>query len=106
MKPVRVSPLEGFLQFMSSGMEGPEEQLTDKIGDITIDTSLPSDTHIWETGIKRLSIEGEWVIVEQYETEEAARIGHKKWVELMTAMPHALIKDIDQWSLDSDKIKN
>ena len=101
MKPVRVSPLEGFLQFMSSGMEGPEEQLTDKIGDITIDTSLPSDTHIWETGIKRLSIEGEWVIVEQYPNKEEALVGQKKWTQLMTENPDFPLKDIDLWNLNN-----
>ena len=99
MKPVRVSPLEGLLQLLASGFERPSEQITDKIGSITIDTSLPSDTHIWETGIKRMSIEGKWGIVEQYPNKTEAEIGHKKWTNLMTEFPDYPIKDIDNWNL-------
>ena len=101
MKPVKVNPIEGVLQFLGSGMAGPKEWITDKVGDITVDTSLPSDTYIWETGIERLSIEGKWVIVEQYPNKKKAQEGHSKWVILMKENPGFPLKDIDMWSLDT-----
>jgi len=54
---------------------------------------------LWETGIERLSIEGNWVIVEQYEDRDHAVAGHKKWVGLMTEYPDFPLKDIDSWGL-------
>jgi len=74
--------------------------LTDKVGDITIDTCAPADTDVWETGIKRESVEGKWVIVSQYETAEQARRGHKGWLKLVTDDPACELKDIDMWNLN------
>lgn len=102
MKPVRVDPITGISNFLSTMCFGnihPEKQITEKLQDITVDTRLAPDTGIWETGIKRTKIEGKWVIVEQYKNENAAQKGHKKWVKLMTEHPDSPIKDIDIWSL-------
>lgn len=103
MKPVRVSPMEGVLNFLATGLTGPLEQITNKLHNDTviIDTCLPTDTHIWETGIERINIEGKWIIVEQYEDKKKAEIGHGKWVNLLTEYPDYPLKDIDSWSLDS-----
>uniref|UniRef100_A0A6M3J298 Uncharacterized protein n=1 Tax=viral metagenome TaxID=1070528 RepID=A0A6M3J298_9ZZZZ len=95
-----VSPLEGALDFFRTmSLADRSEAITDKIGDITIDTCVPSDTNIWETGIKRESVEGKWVIVSQYETEEEAKKGHKGWVRLMREKPTCKLIDIDMWNL-------
>ena len=103
METKRVNPLEGvgnFLGALANGGWGPLEQITDHVGDIVVDSSLPPDTMLWETGVKRPKIEGKWVIVEQYEDKPHAEEGHKKWVELMKEYPDFPLKDIDQWSLD------
>ena len=101
MKPIRVDPLTGVLSYLKSLTSGnpyPDEQITDNVSDsITVDTSLPKDTMIWETGIKRLNIEGKWVIVEQYEDRGHAEKGHQTWVKLMTKKPDYPLKDIDMW---------
>ena len=100
MEPIRVQPITGVLRFLSSGMQGPFEQWTEELPDITVDTSIPADTHIWETGINRERIEGKWVIVEQYPDREAAKVGHSKWAELMKEYPDFPLRDIDSWSLE------
>ena len=101
MEPVRVNPIEGVLNFFStlSDFDNGREMFTDKIGDTTVDTNCTPDTGLWETGIERLSIEGNWVIVEQYEDRDHAVAGHKKWVGLMTEYPDFPLKDIDSWGL-------
>lgn len=104
MKPKRVDPLTGLMDFLGTFESGdiyPSEQITDELeNSITVDTCLATDTGIWETGIERKNLEGKWIIVEQYEDEESARIGHLKWVNLMKEMPDYPLKDIDMWSLD------
>ncbi len=111
MKPQRVQPLEGALAFFASGMVGPSWQRTTKVSDtVTVDTSLPSDTHIHETGISRKLFPDEggggWIIVEQYEDEAAALVGHDKWAALMTGNPSAPLVDIDMWSLGNGMATN
>ena len=103
MEPIRVDPFTGALNFlgaMATGQMGPIEQIQTKLDSIIVDTALPPDTNIWETGIKRKDIEGEWVIVEQYENKEHAKAGHDKWVKMMTDVPDLPIKDTDNWSLE------
>jgi len=78
---------------------GRNTAMTDKIGDITVDTCVPSDTEIWETGILRKSVESKWVIVSQYESDGEAKKGHKQWVDLMKGEPNCELKDIDNWNL-------
>ena len=103
MEPQRVDPFTGVFRFLgtlATGNPFPNEKITTKLPNITVDTSLPEDTQIWETGIK---IEGKWLIVEQYPDKEAAQIGHKKWVGLLTEYPDFPLKDIDMWSLNKLK---
>lgn len=102
MKPIRTSSMEGAMNFIATlATENPypDKQITSKLKDIVVDTALPKDTNIWETGIERENIEGKWVIVEQYPNEDVAKIGHEKWVKLMTESPNFPLKDIDIWSL-------
>ena len=104
MKPQRVDPLTGMLNFlgaMASGNPNPYKQITTELDRITIDTALASDTNIWETGVKRLDIEGKWVIVEQYPNEEEANTSHKKWSNLMSEYPDYPLRDIDLWNLEA-----
>ena len=116
MEPQRVDPITGALTFLKAwteDMSNPEKAFEENRatatntelhgGTITIDTCLPSDTRIYETGIMRSKIEGEWVIVEQYPDPEAAKIGHSKWVNILTEYPDYPLKDIDMWSLDELK---
>ena len=109
MKAVRKDPITGLLTYLSalaqSSLEGTpfsSGQITTEVGNITIDTCLPRDTNIWETGIERPDIEGKWVIVEQYPDEEAAQQGHEKWTKLMTKLPNYPLRDIDQWGFKAD----
>lgn len=98
----RVSPLTGVTNLLAAftlDNPYPDKMIRDEIGDITVDTSLPKDTNIWETGIERRSIEDKWVIVEQYKNEKDAEQGHKSWVARLKANPGMKLKDIDQWSL-------
>ncbi len=102
-----VNPLVGALsafemmkdQALGKDVSGRATSLTDELEGITVDTCCPSDTCVWETGIKREKIEGEWVIVSQYVDKEKATKGHKQWVELMKLTPDCKLKDIDMWNL-------
>ena len=48
------------------------------INGIIISTMFAVDIKKYETGINR---DNEWNIVEYYNTEEEAKLGHNKWVE-------------------------
>ncbi len=76
---------EGVERFFKEALEDvmSGSPKTDELEEVTIDTCFPSDTHIWETGIER---DGEWTIVEQYESKEAAIAGHAHWVEVIMAL--------------------
>ena len=108
MKPKRAeNPLYGALDFISSMPEilkgeHRKDVFNDKLENITIDTCFPTDTHIWETGIKREKIEGKWVIVEQYEDKTHAEKGHKKWVKLMNKRQDFPLKDINMWNFSEE----
>ena len=54
---------------------------------LTIDTARVTDSaHDYETAVSHSAYnDGDWVIVEVYDTEEQARMGHDKWVKVMTA---------------------
>lgn len=66
--------------------------LTTEFDGITVDTVKPTDTGIWETGIE---ISGnKWVIVEQYDGADQAKVGHEIWVETMKNDPNKKLKDI------------
>ena len=57
-----------------------------KKGDLIIDTAMVTDSEFqYETAIKHPCYhEGYWIIVENYDTLNEAKKGHKKWVEVMT----------------------
>lgn len=76
-----------------------KDVFNDAIKNITIDTAKAFDTKMWETGIKRDSVERKWVIVKQYKNRAEAKRGHKKWVELMKKTPRMELKDINVWDL-------
>ena len=105
MEPQRVAPFTGVLNLFSclaAGHTGPLEKITAKLHQdtVVVDTCLPPDTILWETGVYRKSIEGKWVIVENYKDRKCAEAGHRKWVSILTEYPDYPIKDIDQWSLE------
>ena len=116
MEPKRVDPFTGVLQFVSAlakdaadpqaAFEKNRATATNTElhnGKVEVDTCLPSDTQIYETGVRRTEIEGEWVIVEQYPDAKAAKVGHSKWVNILTEYPDYPLKDIDLWSIDELK---
>jgi len=106
-----VNPLVGALstlemmkdQVLGKDVSGRDTALQDVVGNITIDTCCPSDTHIWETGIDRPSIEGKWVIVSQYKGAEEAKKGHQVWVNLMRENPNSKLRDINMWNLPTEE---
>ena len=79
--------------------------MTDEVGSITVDTVCPTDTEMWETG---LLINGIWVIVEQYESEQDAALGHKNWMEQVEKEPNKEYTDIfkkeiyEEWGFDEE----
>ena len=97
-----ITAIEGIISLSENIGREPEfrkDVYNDVIGDITIDTAKAFDTRMWETGIERKSIEGEWIIVEQYKSKEEAEKKHKKWVELMKSTPKMELEDINLWNL-------
>ncbi len=112
MDPQRVDPITGFFNFLDTLKEcsldpkGAYEKnratsTNTKLHNstITVDTCYTADTKLYETGIRRVDIEGKWVIVEQYPNANEAEKGHAKWVKILTEYPDYPLKDIDQWSL-------
>lgn len=57
--------------------------------DLIIDTAWVNDCKPpYETAIQHKNYNnGQWVIVEHYETKEKALSGHMKWVKIMTTEP-------------------
>uniref|UniRef100_A0A6H1ZRV5 Uncharacterized protein n=1 Tax=viral metagenome TaxID=1070528 RepID=A0A6H1ZRV5_9ZZZZ len=104
-----VNPLIGALgtlemmkdQVLGKDVSGRDEALNDELDGIVVDTCCPSDTGIWETGIRREKLEGIWVIVSQYDSKEEAEKAHKKWVKLMRTDPTCKLQDINMWNLKS-----
>ncbi len=91
MKPKRVDPITGVMNFMKSMASGmqPQKIARDELADgVVIDTCTPADTMIPETGILRPSInDGRYIIAEQYSDVEMAKVGHSKWVKMITEYP-------------------
>ena len=105
MDPERVDPMTGFLKFLESLSSGKTSEPLERVklhdGTITVDTCLASDTGKYETAVRH---RGEkMIIVEQYPDEESAKVGHKKWVNILTEYPDYPLKDIDLWNLGEDK---
>lgn len=70
---------------------------------LIIDTAggMSDSLHPYETAVGHPEYNnGEWVIVEAYDTEEDARNGHEKWVKTMTgdSLPNEL-KDVSTATL-------
>jgi len=88
------------------GFEPYEERKVDNFKDektgLTVDTcTVPDTDHPFETGIKHPNYnDGNWVIVEEYDSKEEAQKGHDKWVKTMTAetLPSE-IKDVSTSSM-------
>lgn len=56
-----------------------------------VDTAFTPDTGLFETGISYDKLNnGRWIIVDEYETKEKAKITHEKWVEYMQKNPTTL----------------
>lgn len=64
---------------------------------IEVDTVKPTDTNKWETGIH--VNDGDWVIVQQYNSKIEAEKGHKKWVVSIKKKPKQKLVDVlkDSW---------
>jgi len=71
--------------------ESRKDVFRDEFDNIVIDTVKPFDTGIWETGISR---DGKWVIVEQYDDRQSAKMGHSGWVMEMKKNPDAELTDV------------
>ena len=64
---------------------------------IIVDTCLPNDTAIWETGICAEPVEHFWegyTVVQQYKTQEDAKEGHENWIRRMKIDPKRNLVDI------------
>ena len=90
----RVMMLFDFLKDMGNYEERKVDRYDGEEG-LCIDTARVSDSKKpFETGIEHPSYnDGKWVIVETYDTKEAAETGHNIWVEKMTAeeLPKELV---------------
>jgi len=63
--------------------------------DLIIDTCYCMDTNFYETGIEDIRYYDSWIIVEEYDNEEEAKIGHNKWVKKMTSStPPQTLRDV------------
>ena len=80
----------GILTMMTTDSGFRSDALTTEVGELMVDTVCPSDSGLWETGIKR----GLWIIVEQYANDAAARVGHAKWVAACEADPLQKFVDV------------
>jgi len=83
------------MMFEFLGMIGNYEQrkiANDKVDGGVVSTAAVNDSDKpYETGICHPSYDdGNWVTVELYDTMEQAKIGHKKWCEILASKPEAL----------------
>lgn len=73
-----------------------------KVGEGVVDTVRVTDCdQPFETGVSHpLYNNGDWVIVEQYDTKAEAAKGHKKWVKILSQeeLPESLT-DVNQCSI-------
>jgi hypothetical protein len=66
----------------------------------TVDTCIGYDTGEWETGIKPKN--GNWIIVQQYNSKEEAIKGHKEYINKIKK-GETNFKDIDIWGLNEEE---
>lgn len=85
--------LSGFSDMMENYEERKVDNFEGKNG-LNVDTCSVTDSEKdYETGIMHNAYNnGDWIIVELYDTKEQAQKGHKKWVKKMTAkkLPNTL----------------
>ena len=86
----------GFMDMADNYKERLIANYTDKVNSrIQVDTAAISDSEEpYETGIIHPAYgDGEWIIVELYDTIKKAKIGHEKWVKVITAndLPKELV---------------
>lgn len=81
----------GFLDMM--GSHSQRKIANDEVDGGVVDTCAVTDSaKPFETGIAHPAYnDGEWVIVELYDTREEAEEGHRKWVKVMEGRPETLI---------------
>jgi hypothetical protein len=89
-----------FMEMLGKGQKisDRDDALRVDTDDYTIDTCMCYDTGKWETGIHKRS--EEWVIVEDYNDADEAKIGHDKWVKLMEEKPTTELESIQKWDVD------
>lgn len=79
-----------FLNIMSIMLDATnyEERLVknNKINDYTVDTCYTSD-YGYETAINKF--DGDWVVVERYDSKEESQEGHEKWCKWCLDNPDA-----------------
>ena len=81
----------GFLDMIGTYEE--RKVANDVVNEVTIDTAMVTDSYKpYETGISgKMYNNGDWIIVELYDTKEEAIIGHNKWTELFNSdLPETL----------------
>jgi len=99
-----IDPIEGLsvtmeaLEKLSLGEKLPHRRdvFRDEFNNIVVDTCCAPDTGMWETGISKEKGRN-FIIVEQYENREKAKIGHQRWVKKMKKNPDLELKDIRVW---------
>ena len=72
-----------------TGYENPYRENKDDVlryeaNNLIIDTCIAYDTDLWETGLNDSRYYDNWIIIEQYQDKEEAKIGHDKWVKIFT----------------------
>jgi len=67
------------------------EQMTDKVGNITIDTVNTLD-HGWETAIDKG--DGNWILVQRYVDAGAAKLGHLTWIDVIAENPNMELENV------------
>lgn len=79
--------LEDFLKFLITNWDSYEDRLVEntKQDEYEIDTCFANDKNKYETGIRKN--DGEWIVVEEYNTKEDAKQQHKKWIEFTKCKP-------------------
>ncbi len=69
-----------------------KEAINNMINVFTVDTVETVD-HGWETRVKP---EGQrWILLERYDSRKPAKIGHSKWVKILTHKTKLILEDIN-----------
>lgn len=95
MRGKRLSSESSFsiTELFMSFIEGDrDEKALNTVGDNwVVDTCFASDTGYYETGILYEGFNnGNWIIVDEYESRKQSAIGHKKWIKHLKQNPEEL----------------